>query len=187
MHRVALRALAYTLMAAGLILLARASEIPLKALAGQFMLREIWEQTLTSGSELKPWASADFKVKGELTIPRLGLSQIVLDRASGEAMSWGIGAVSSDSSSTNAIILAGHRDTHMQFMAKLRIGDLVNFQTSDASFQTYKIIKSMVIETPQLNVENRFEESAQIILTTCWPFNGTQQGPERYVLVGQEV
>ena len=36
-------------------------------------------------------------------------------------------------------------------------------------------------------VENRFEESAQIILTTCWPFNGTQQGPERYVLVGQEV
>jgi sortase (surface protein transpeptidase) len=45
----------------------------------------------------------------------------------------------------------------------------------------------MVIETPQLNVENRFEKSAQIILTTCWPFNGTQQGPERYVLVGQEV
>ena len=100
-------------------------------------------------------------------------------------MSWGIGAVSSDSSSTNAIILAGHRDTHMQFMAKLRIGDLVNFQTSDASFQTYKIIKSMVIETPQLNVEDRFEE--RIILTTCWPFNGNQQGPERYVLVGQEV
>ena len=45
----------------------------------------------------------------------------------------------------------------------------------------------MVIETPQLNVENRFGESAQIILTTCWPLNGTKQGPERYVLVGQEV
>jgi sortase A len=102
-------------------------------------------------------------------------------------MTWGIGTVSSDPSTINALILAGHRDTHMQFMAKLRIGDLVNFHSSDASFQTYKIIKSMVIETPQLNVENRFEESAQIILTTCWPFNGTQQGPERYVLVGQEV
>ena len=102
-------------------------------------------------------------------------------------MSWGIGAVSSDPNTTNAIILAGHRDTHMRFMAKLRIGDLVNFQASDASIQTYKIIKSMVLETPQLNVEDRFEESAQIILTTCWPFNGTQQGPERYVLVGQEV
>ena len=74
----------------------------------------------------------------------------------------------------------------MQFMAKLRIGDLVNFQASDASLQTYKIIKSMVLETPQLNVEDRFEE-VQIILTTCWPFNGISRGPERYVLVGQEV
>ena len=100
-------------------------------------------------------------------------------------MTWGIGAVSIEARNGSSIILAGHRDTHMQFMAKLRIGDLVNFQTSDASFQTYKIIKSMVIETPQLNVEDRFE--GQIILTTCWPFNGTQQGPERYVLVGQEV
>ena len=75
----------------------------------------------------------------------------------------------------------------MQFMAKLRIGDLVNFQASDASLQTYKIIKSMVLEKPQLSVENSFEEASQIILTTCWPFNGTQQGPERYILIGQQV
>ena len=177
MHRVALRTLAYTVMAAGLILLARASEVPLKALAGQFLLRDVWKQTLTSGNELKPWASADFKVTGELTIPRLGLSQIVLDRASGESMSWSIGAVSSEPNTTNAIILAGHRDTHMKFMAKLRIGDLVNFQASDASIKTYKIIKSMVLETPQLNVEDSFAKAPQIILTTCWPFNGTQQGP----------
>ena len=187
MHRVVLRTLAYSLMAAALILLARASQVPLKALAGQFMLRDVWEQTVTSGNELKPWASADFKVTGELTIPRLGLSQIVLDRASGEAMSWGIGVVSSDPSTTNAIILAGHRDTHMNFMAKLRIGDLVHFQASDALLQTYKIIKSMVLETPQLNVEDSFEKASQIILTTCWPFNGTQQGSQRFILIGQEV
>ena len=187
MHRVVLRTLAYSLMAAALILLARASQVPLKALAGQFMLRDVWKQTVTSGNELKPWASADFKVTGELTIPRLGLSQIVLDRTSGEAMSWGIGAVSSDLSTTNAIILAGHRDTHMKFMAKLRIGDLVHFQASDASLQTYKIIKSMVLETPQLNVEDSFEKASQIILTTCWPFNGTQQGSQRFILIGQEV
>lgn len=187
MNRVVLRTLAYSVMAVALILLARASEVPLKALAGQFILRDVWEQTVTSGNELKPWASADFKVRGELTVPKLGLSRIVLDRDSGEAMSWGIGAVSSDPSTTNAIILAGHRDTHMKFMAKLRIGDLVNFQASDASLKTYKIIKSMVLETPQLNVEDSFEEASQIILTTCWPFDGTQQGLERYILIGQEV
>ena len=161
-------------MAAALILLARASEVPLKALVGQFMLKEVWEKSIATGNEFKPWPSADFKVAGELTVPRLGLSQIVLDRASGEAMTWGIGTVSIEARNSSSIILAGHRDTHMQFMAKLRIGDLVNFHSSDASFQTYKIIKSMVIETPQLNVENRFEESAQIILTTCWPLNGNK-------------
>ena len=187
MHRAVLRTLAYKVMAAALILLARASEVPLKALVGQFMLRDIWEQTLTSGNELKPWASADFKVTGELTIPRLGLSQIVLDRASGEAMTWGIGTVAIEARNNFNIILAGHRDTHMQFMAELRIGDLVKFQTSDASLQTYKIIKSMVLETSQFNVEDSFEEASQIFLTTCWPFNGTQQGTERYILIGQEI
>ncbi|MDB9966575.1 sortase [bacterium] len=174
-------------MAAALILLARASEVPLKALVGKFILKEVWEKTIATGNAFKPWPSADFKVAGELTVPRLGLSQIVLDRASGEAMTWGIGTVSSGPSTTNALILAGHRDTHMKFMAKLRIGDLVNFQESDASLQKYQIIKSMVLETPQLNVENSFEEASQIILTTCWPFNGTQQGPERYILIGQEL
>ena len=187
MHRAVLRTLAYSVMAAALILLARASEVPLKALMGQFMLRDVWEKTIATGNEFKPWPSADFRVTGELTIPRLGLSQIVLDRASGEAMSWGIGAVSSDSSSTNAIILAGHRDTHMKFMAKLRIGDLVHFQASDAPLQTYKLIESMVLATPQLNVEDSFEKASQIILTTCWPFNGTQQSPERFILIGQEI
>ena len=187
MHRAVLRTLAYSVMAAALILLARASEVPLKALVGQFILKEVWEKTIATGNKFKPWPSADFKVAGELSVPRLGLSQIVLDRASGEAMTWGIGTVSIEARNSSSIILAGHRDTHMQFMAKLRIGDLVNFHSSDASFQTYKIIKSMVIENPQLNVENRFEESAQIILTTCWPLNGTKQGPERYILIGLEA
>jgi hypothetical protein len=45
----------------------------------------------------------------------------------------------------------------------------------------------MVLEKPQLSVENSFEEASQIILTTCWPFNGTQRGPERYILIGQEL
>ena len=78
-------------MAAALILLARASEVPLKALVGQFILKEVWEKTIATGNEFEPWPSADFKVAGELTVPRLGLSQIVLDRASGEARTWGLG------------------------------------------------------------------------------------------------
>ena len=187
MPRAFLKSLAYTVMAAALVLLARASEVPLKALAGQIMLRHVWDQTAASGTELKPWPSADFKVAGELTVPRLRLSQIVLDRVSGEAMAWGIGAVSIDPSHANAIILAGHRDTHMKFMAKLRIGDVVNFRARDAALQSYKITKSLVIDTPHLTVEDSFQHASRLILTTCWPFNGTQQGPERYILIAEEV
>ena len=48
MPRAFVKSLAYTVVAAALVLLARASEVPLKALAGQFMLRHVWDQTAAS-------------------------------------------------------------------------------------------------------------------------------------------
>ena len=44
--------------------------------------------------QIKPWQSADFEVIEELTVPRLNLSRVVLNSASGEAMACGVGSLS---------------------------------------------------------------------------------------------
>ena len=181
--------IAYCLIAGALIFLTRASEMPLKALVGQYLLDDVWKKTLRSGIQTKPWASADFKVIGELKVPRLGLSRIVLNTTSGEAMAWGVGRIASmpTSSKFSPFILAGHRDSHMKFMSKLQVGDQLDFQLADGSSKSYKITKSMVLSKPEFHLKDRLVDHPQLILTTCWPFNATQPGQERYVLVGDKI
>ena len=102
-------------------------------------------------------------------------------------MAWGVGSLAREISSYTPIILAGHRDTHMKFMSDLIVGDTMSFQKPDGSSQSYEIIKSMVLNTPELQISDQFEGQSPLILTTCWPFDASHSGPERYVLVGQAI
>ena len=119
----------------------------------------------------------------------VNVSRVILSSASGEAMSWGVGSVIpfKSSSSSSPIILAGHRDTHMKFMSKLRIGDHLDFQSYDGSTKSYKIVTSEVTTTPQLTLNDQAKNNDKLILTTCWPFNGVQSGPERYIMIGEPL
>ena len=187
MFRNVLKFFACCLISGALILLAKASEMPLKAIVGQYLLNDVWKKTLYSGIKTKPWESADFEVVGELKVPRLSLSRIVLNSVSGEAMAWGVGTLDPDVSKQSPIILAGHRDTHMEFMSQLHVGDRMSFQLADGSLKSYEIVRSMVLNTPELQLADQLKGQRQLILTTCWPFNATHSGPERYVLIGQET
>jgi sortase A len=165
------------------------SATPIKAAVGQYLLNAAWKETLNTTVKSKPWADADFNLIGKLTVPRLNVSRVILSSASGEAMSWGVGSVIpfKSSSISSPIILAGHRDTHMKFMSKLRIGDHLELQSHDGSIKSYKIVTSEVTTTPQLTLSDQTENNDKLILTTCWPFNGVQSGPERYVMIGEPL
>ena len=180
---------AYGLIVLGLVSLARASAMPIKAAYGQYRLDAVWQETLETGNHIKPWSSADFHLIGKLTIKRLGVSRIILSSTSGEAMAWGVGRVIpiKNASTGSPIILAGHRDTHMQFMSELQMGDSLELQLSDGSTKSYKITASEVTTTPQLTLNDQSEKNDKLILTTCWPFNGIQSGPERFVMTGELI
>jgi sortase A len=124
---------------------------------------------------------------GKLTIKRLGVSRIILSSASGEAMAWGVGRVIpvKNASTGSPIILAGHRDTHMQFMSELQMGDSLELQLSDGSTKSYKITVSQVSKTPELTLQDQPGDYDKLILTTCWPFNAIQSGPERFIIIGE--
>ena len=189
MLKKAISFIAFCLIALALVSLARVSATPIKAAVGQYLLNAAWERTLNTGNKNTPWADADFHLIGKLTVPRLNVSRVILSSASGEAMSWGVGSVIPfKSSSVNSpIILAGHRDTHMQFMSELQMGDSLELQLSDGSTKSYKITASEVTTTPQLTLNDQSEKNDKLILTTCWPFNGIQSGPERFVMTGELI
>ena len=121
---------------------------------------------------------------GELKVPRLKITRIILNSVSGEAMSWGIGLVTNigTSSGNKPIILAGHRDSHMQFMSELNIGDNIELMMSDGNVKSYIISKTEVSSKPEMSLSPISLNREILILTTCWPFNSVQSGDQRYII-----
>ena len=173
----------------GLFGIAKASLMPIKAIIGQHYLEVAWQDSLKKNKLLKPWKSADFYMIGELTVPKLKISRVILNSVSGEALAWSIGRVTNNGSSSNngPIILAGHRDSHMQFMSRLNVGDKLELMMSSGVVKTFIISKTDVAKQPELIMSALNSENGSLILTTCWPFDSQKPGPERFILTAQMV
>ena len=97
-------------------------------------------------------------------------------------MAWGIGLVeASMTHSNNPIILAGHRDSHMSFMAHLSKGDELKIQLSDKSRETYIVNSIEVTDQPKLGLLPS-NNNRQLLLTTCWPIHGVGPTDKRLVI-----
>ena len=173
----------------GLFGIAKASLMPIKAIIGQHYLEVAWKDSLKNNKLSKPWKSADFYMIGELIIPKLKISRVILNSVSGEALTWSIGRINNIGSSAKngPIILAGHRDSHMQFMSKLNIGDKIELMMTDGVLKTYEISKLDITDKPELKISNISINHDSLILTTCWPFNASKSGPQRYIIMAKSV
>ena len=173
----------------GLFGIAKASLMPIKAIIGQHYLEVAWKDSLKNNKLSKPWKSADFYMIGELIIPKLKISRVILNSVSGEALTWSIGRINNIGSSTKngPIILAGHRDSHMQFMSKLNIGDKIELMMTDGVLKTYEISKLDITDKPELKISNISINHDSLILTTCWPFNASKSGSQRYIVMAKSV
>ena len=168
----------------GLVGITKASLMPIKAIIGQHYLEVAWKESLKSNKLSKPWKSADFYMIGELKVPKLKVSRVILNSVSGEAMAWSIGRVTNLNHAIDKqpIILAGHRDSHMQFMSELNIGDNIELMMSDGNVRSYIISKTEVSSKPEMSLSPISLNREILILTTCWPFNSVQSGDQRYII-----
>ena len=173
----------------GLVGITKASLMPIKAIIGQHYLEVAWKESLKSNKLSKPWKSADFYMIGELKVPKLKVSRVILNSVSGEAMAWSIGRVTNLNHALDKqpIILAGHRDSHMQFMSELNIGDKIELTMSDGLMTIYIISGTEVSDKPEVALSPVTLGSESLILTTCWPFNAMKSGDQRYLIFADKV
>ena len=189
MYKKVFIALGFCLVIVGLVGITKASIMPIKAIIGQQYLEVAWKESLRANKLSKPWKSADFYMIGKLTVPKLKISRVILNSSTGEAMAWGIGRVDNAESSSKGgpIILAGHRDSHMQFMSKLNVGDKIELMMSNRVLKTFIISKTDITKKPELAVSAQNTENEILILTTCWPFNSQKPGSERYIVTAEKA
>lgn len=169
------------LLLAATALAVQAAWLPAKATLAQHLLHDAWERTLADGGAHRPWPWADTHAVARLEAPNLGISQVVLAGDSGRTLAFGPGWAESSAApgSPGTVVLSGHRDTHFEWLQRLRKGDRLRLETPTGP-RDYVVTATEVADSRQHRLATGPD---QLVLVTCWPFNATApRGPLRYLV-----
>jgi sortase A len=157
--------------------------VPVKAGISQFLLNQAYEAGVASGQPQKPWGGADMKPIGKISVARLGVSEIILDAGSREAMRAGPTLMpgSAGLGDLGTSIIAAHRDTHFAFLKDLQVGDTLDVSNANGITATYRVTRMQVVDAGAFTIPARLDHS-ELALATCYPFGSVRGGTKRYVV-----
>ncbi len=176
------------LLAAGTAALVSSLYIEAKAMVGQVLLEDAWDETVASGKPAKPWSWADTWPVARVAVPAHEASAIVLAGASGEAMAWGPGLMAGTPQPGEAgtSIIAAHRDTHFAFLEQVRVDDEIEIARADGKQVRFRVTGMRVVPWDASGIDP-MEGHGRLALVTCYPFNARTSGPLRYVVFAQRI
>ena len=195
MKRTALRALEYGLIAAGLSALAYSAlaiagaalgqRRAFAALARAGVSTAIIESHVLSAlpdgppAPQVPRRGAPFAV---LEIPRLHVSEAVLEGSDGATLRRGPGRIeqTSETGGTGNIGIAGHRDTFFRPLNGIRAGDDILLSTMQGTFR-YRVSSVEIVSPTDVSVLATTGVPT-LTLVTCYPFWFVGPAPMRYVV-----
>ena len=169
---------------AGAASFGRGAWILAKAELAQVLLESAWQATLEGEAHVRPWSWADTWPVARLRAPQHGTEVIVLAGASGAVMAFGPGHLdgSAPPGAGGNTVLAGHRDTHFEFLRHLEAGDEIRLETADGTEHLYRVASMQIVDKNDRRSVAATEE-AVLTLVTCYPFEDwVPGGPLRYVV-----
>ena len=177
------------LLAVGLWQIGEGSWIYAKARLAQVLLQRAWSRTLAGELNVKPWPRADTWPVGRLRVPSQGIDLIVLNGAYGRTLAFGPGYAESSSfpGSPGTTIFTGHRDTHFEFLKRLKPNDEIVLETAEGTTQYYVVEETGIIHADNASIRLDDKQN-RLVLVTCYPFGAIAPGgPLRYVVTAVEV
>ncbi len=163
-----------------------AAALQVKAELAQVLLQNAWDAARSGESAAKPWPWADMWPVARLRFERRGEDLIVLSNATGRSLAFGPGVAGAvlPGESGNSV-LAGHRDTHFEFLQHVRPGDRFSIQRVDGVRRAFRVESIVVADSRDMALHAGGDESV-VTLVTCYPFGSTETGgPLRYVVIAQ--
>ena len=179
MHRI----LPLLLALIGLILFGQGAYIHAKALLAQVLLERAFDVTIATGHPTKPWSWADTWPVARIEVKRIHARAIVLSGSSGQALAFGPGHVelTPDAGERGVAVYSAHRDTHFAFLKNVTVGDEIDITRSDGRAFRYRADATSVARFDASGIDP-LAEGHELVLSTCWPFDGLTPGPDRYLL-----
>ncbi|MGH1485609.1 MAG: class GN sortase [Cellvibrionaceae bacterium] len=159
-----------------------------KAHLAKWMIAHAWEQTLTTGNNIKPWPWADTWPVAKILFPNQQ-SYYVLAGGAGNSLAFGPGHLSSTPlpGSKGVSVIGGHRDTHFSLLKDIPKKETIKIQTKQGQWKQYQINKHWIADS---NKEPLLIDHTTngIYLITCYPFNALNpRGPQRFIVSAEEI
>lgn len=169
--------------------LGQGAYIPTKAWLAQELMQRAWTRAGDGEPQPVPWPWADTWPVARLSAMAGEVNLIILAGGSGRTLAFGPGHLSA-SAPPGAIgnsVIAGHRDTHFNFLQYLDIGDFLIIETVTGSRYLYEVNDIDVVDARRSSLLLDTEESL-LSLVTCYPFGAVEPGgPMRYVVTARKV
>ena len=167
--------------------LGQGAYIPAKAWLAQELMQRAWTRSSNGVIRAAPWPWADTWPVARLTARSGEVDLIVLAGSSGRTLAFGPGHLSASAmpGELGNTVIAGHRDTHFQFLQEVQAGELFNLESSNGLKHLYKVVAIDIVDsrTGSLRLDTG---AATLSLVTCYPFNAHEAGgPLRYVVTAR--
>jgi len=173
----------------GSLLCLHASWLPIKGWLSQQLISYSWHKTVHLNQKIKPWPWADTHPIAELIFQRLNKSIVVLNGGDPSTLAFSAGAIApfNQTISTQAFVVAGHRDSHFSFLEEVFMNDIISLADRNGQSQLYQVEAIDIIDasTGKLPV---LADNAQLVLITCYPFtDASSNSNERYVITAKRL
>ncbi|MGI9247671.1 MAG: class GN sortase [Woeseiaceae bacterium] len=186
-HKVAGRWLVACILCLGFWHLGVGAYIPAKAWLAQELMQRAW---LRAGKDIErpvPWPWADTWPVARLTSKSRDVDLIVLAGGSGRTLAFGPGHLSASAmpGKVGNTVIAGHRDTHFQFLRDVEAGELLGIESTSGQRHVYKVLGADIVDSRKggLVLDT---DTAMLTLVTCYPFGARESGgPLRYIVTAK--
>lgn len=161
-----------------------------KAWLAQALIARAWASAQAEGSAPPPWPWADTRPVARLSVPALGIDEIVLAGASGRTLAFGPGHLDGTAlpGQPGLAVVSGHRDTHFRFLEKLGRGTLIRIERPDGVWQDYRVAQTRVVNVETTRIAQTATGRPRLLLSTCYPFGALSPGgPLRYLVLAEGV
>jgi len=164
--------------------LSQGTYIPAKAWVAQALMQRAWNSADSGVRRPVPWPWADTWPVARLTASGGDVELIVLSGGSGRTLAFGPGhlSISALPGETGNSVIAGHRDTHFQFLQHVKIGDVIDLTSPDGHEYRYRVSNIDVVDSRRGSLVLDTDRPV-LSLVTCYPFDTLDAGgPMRYVV-----
>ena len=135
----------------------------------------------------EPHLLAEGEVIGEIQVPRLGLSAVVVQGDSPSSLRHAVGhlAKSAMPGEWGNVALAGHRDTLFRPLRKIQVGDEIVFKTVKQDIK-YVVESIDVVAPTDLRVLEA-KSGHYLTFITCFPFYYVGPAPKRFIVRARQT